>query len=855
MSDQRIIHAVSHTHWDREWYFTTLDTQVFAVKAFSELIDALEANPTLIYHLDGQSSLLSDFLQIRPALTDRVNTLVKARRLLTGPWYTQPDLFNIATESMFRNLRIGIHHAQAAGGCMDVLYLPDTFGSHAQLPQIAAAFNLHNILLRRGYDPQHMGPTEMRWQAASGDVVKTAIIPFGYSLAHPERGGRYRNFSLHHFKLETWPLVEKLKQLTTSRHLLCPIGGDQVSCDAGFDRLIAKVDAHSDDRYIVSSYEDYFAALNENDLPLYEGEFRQPRLSRVHKTIGSSRYDIKKANDAAETQLIHQTEPLLALARANGLACSEEMLEKAWRMLLESHAHDSMGGCNSDETNRDVLTRCAHAQQTGDALFSLHAQLLLANLAADRDYRFLLVNGTSAPTVCVHDQVLISPASTFTLTDEQGVALEFVLLEQQRIRRPRAVLLTPDGEVETFSADYYYLNRVDILHAPVPRLGMAVFFVNCAEPVALPWMKPLRQTFIENQHYRISWHDQNLQLFDKRSQRTLTRLVQLSDLGNDGDLYDFSPLAGDHELRAGWMELVGVKQHPAKQEMTVASTLMLPECLNADRSGRSEQQKPVAVTLTVTLEEQLIRFHLDIDNQVREHRMQLIFDTGEAINAVQADMPFGWITRQNQNITDAQGFSERPVDIEPFMHQLRAHDDFHLFARGLKEYEYAGRELRVTLFRGAEHLGKDDLLWRPGRASGQRLATPEANLLGPLTFDFALCLAPLTPVARVEMAQRYRVNPTLWQWQCDQRCLHRLDNFDLFLPVHPVTVHQLLDDIPEGLALSGVDVLYGETLVRLYNPGEYPLTLPVHWQTCNALGEPLDKREVKPSEHVNVKLA
>lgn len=855
MNDKRLIHAVSHTHWDREWYFTTLDTQVFALKAFTEAIEALETHPALVYHLDGQSSLLADYLQLKPEMTERATALVRQRRLMIGPWYTQPDLFSISTESMFRNLRIGIALARAAGGCMDVLYLPDTFGSPAQLPQLAAAFGLRHILLRRGYDPQVMGATEMRWQAANGDAVTTAIMPFGYSLAHPERGGRWRNFSLAHVEAETFPLIARLKQLTTCRHLLCPIGGDQVSCDADFSSLIAELNAHSEDEFIASSYEDYFAALNEDALPLWQGEFRRPRLSRVHKTIGSSRYDIKRANDDTETQLIHQTEPLLALARLNGLACSEAMLDKAWRLLLESHAHDSMGGCNSDETNRDVLARCAHAQQIGEALFSLHARLLLANLAPDRDHRFLLVNGTSAPTLCVHNRVLITPTPTFRLVDEQGRPVEFILLAQEKIRKPRAVLLTPDGEVETFSADYYYRNRVDILHAAVPPLGMALFFVQHSEPVAMPWMQPLRQTFIENAYYRISWQDQNLCLLDKRRPRTLTRLVQLSDLGNDGDLYDFSPLAGDVELRSGWLELVSVKQHPAKQELIVTSQLSLPECLDAHRTGRSEHLKSVAVTLTVTLENALIRFHLTVDNQVREHRMQLVFDTGTPITAVEADMPFGWISRQNQPDSARTDFTERPVDIEPFMHQLRAHDDFHFFARGLKEYEYADHQLWVTLFRGASQLGKDDLLWRPGRASGQRLATPEAELPGLLNFDFALCLTPLTAHERVACAQGFRVNPTLWQWQRDESGVQRLDNFDVFLPAQPVRVRQLLAEIPEGLAVSGVDVLYGGTLVRLFNPGEHSLTVPEAWQTCNALGEPLAIHQVPPFGHVNVRVA
>ena len=856
MSDARTIHAVSHTHWDREWYFSTLDTQLFALKAFSELIDALENNPCFVFHLDGQSSIFDDFVRLRPEMAQRAQALVAQKRLLIGPWYTQPDLFNISTESLFRNLRIGIHHANQAGYCMQVLYLPDTFGSHAQLPQIARAFGLPAILLRRGYDPDVMGPTELNWEALNGDSVTTVITPFGYSLAHPERGGRWRNFSRHHLDEETFPLIARMKTLTTSADLLCPIGGDQVSCDADFERLIEEINHHSHDRWEVSSYERFFATLEGKTLAHWRGEFRIPRLARVHKSIGSSRYDIKKANFDAEEILTRLAEPMLAIARLNGIAHGDALLEQAWRWLLESHAHDSMGGCNSDETNRDILHRCRQAQQIGEAIYSLHARQILANLAPDKNYRFLLSNGTSSPTVTVRHQTLITPQPNFSVLDETGQPLQIVLRQQQKIQRPRHVLLTPDGEVETEQQAWYYENVVDILNAPVPPLSLALFFVAPASAPQPLLVSIPEATAIENAYYRLSLHRNALRLEDKIQGRVLEPLLHLHDISDDGDLYDFSPLPGDDGLLFSAFQRVAIRLHPAHQEMHLRATLTLPEALNNNRRTRSENTRSVAVELIVTLEDDIIRFAMSVDNQVREHRLQLRFNSGKVISAVNADVPFGSIARENQAINSAVGFAEMPVDSEPFMHQLSAHPDFHFFARGLKEYEYHGQELRVTLFRGTGNLGKDDLLYRPGRASGQRMATPEGNLIGKLHFEFALCLAGLSPAQLAIRQQHYSFSPVLWQWQHDRNCLHRLDNFDLHIPRQEMARLKILDALPEGFIVSGVDVLYGQTLVRLYNPSAEELPIPAPWlpHLCNAMGEPEEKNRLRGYDHLTLKV-
>ena len=61
-----------------------------------------------------------------------------------------------------------------------------------------------------------------------------------------------------------------------------------------------------------------------------------------------------------------------------------------------------------------------------------------------------------------------------------------------------------------------------------------------------------------------------------------------------------------------------------------------------------------------------------------------------------------------------------------------------LFPQGVREYEVIDNHaLRLTLFRTYSFMGKENLIYRPGRASGERIIeTPDAELLKPLDFSF-----------------------------------------------------------------------------------------------------------------------
>ena len=102
------IHVVSHTHWDREWYLTREQFRLRLVALVDCLLDLLDNEPAYKYfHLDGQTIVLEDYLEIRPEQEPRLRAAIAPGRILIGPWYVMPDEFLVSGESLVRNLLRG----------------------------------------------------------------------------------------------------------------------------------------------------------------------------------------------------------------------------------------------------------------------------------------------------------------------------------------------------------------------------------------------------------------------------------------------------------------------------------------------------------------------------------------------------------------------------------------------------------------------------------------------------------------------------------------------------------------------------------------------------------------------------
>jgi mannosylglycerate hydrolase len=568
------IHVIAHTHWDQEWYFTRQDSMVLASYNFADVIDTLEQDPAYYcYHLDGQMAVVDDFLAINPGYRFRVEKLVREKRLFVGPWYTQTDTYNVHGESIIRNLKYGIFAARTLGHAMQVGYLPDTFGHNAQMPTILQGCNIDNFVFWRGIDHDRQAKnSQFLWRAPSGATVIACAMALGYGAAKNMRA------DASHLHGKIYPMVDLLRSRAGINDLLLPCGGDQVSIDPALPNILQIASAYSPgkDQYVISSLERYVDILRtqREQFELWEGELKSPRYTRIHKTIGSVRYDIKKKNDEIEQFILRQLEPTIALSRHQGIPVNLSVVDTLWKTLLRCHAHDSIGGCNSDATNRDILHRLEQTEQLCHSLWNLVVKTLAAACAEEGE--LLIFNPLATPARRVVKTTLYSRTENIALA-YQGRTIPFDVLKRDMLPGGTAIALTAKGECETPLPPYYRW-YVAVQTPVLPPVGY--LRVNVEDNPA-PFRQPeqIKGNEIENAHYRLTLDAGTLTFEDKRSGRCISSFFTFEDCADAGDSYDFSPLAGDTPTRCSHFTLIDCLKASLVEKLIIEATLLLAQDL------------------------------------------------------------------------------------------------------------------------------------------------------------------------------------------------------------------------------------------------------------------------------------
>src|SRR6266540_13869 len=195
------ITLVPHTHWDREWYLPFEGFRHRLIPVMDELLDLLDRGYPH-FHLDDQTALIDDYLEIRPEREQDIRRHAEAGRISVGPWLTLVDEFLVSGETILRSLELGLARARELGGGDLVGYLPDQFGHVGQMPQILRTAGIDNAVVWRGV-PAAIDRTVFRWEAPDGSEVLAEYLPFGSSLGGAL--GEVGELGPALERLESWP--------------------------------------------------------------------------------------------------------------------------------------------------------------------------------------------------------------------------------------------------------------------------------------------------------------------------------------------------------------------------------------------------------------------------------------------------------------------------------------------------------------------------------------------------------------------------------------------------------------------------------------------------------------------------
>lgn len=817
------IHVVAHTHWDREWYFSDNEAFIQFSYHMDEVIYALENGELDYYYLDGQLSILDDYLKVYPNQETKIKELVEGNKLFIGPWYTQMDEFVVAGESVVKNLQIGIDMSKRLGGHTALGYLPDSFGQGKDMPKIYNGFGIEDAVFWRGMPNEVTKSREFYWTAEDGSKVLTINI----------RNGYYAGVALVEGEIyQKKAILDIVSEDSATTNITLPVGGDQRAVDRNLKAIIEEANKEFAEEYQIeeSNYPHIFNLLKKEatDLPTVQGEFMSGSVSKIHRSIYSSRYDLKKINDTIENRLIFQLEPLMLMADDLGIPFKRELMDYTWKLILKNHAHDSIGGCNTDKTNEMIMARYKEADQLSYSTVDYLVRKIAESIEGIQENDLVLFNTLPYRRTEPYTLEVSTKKTTIKLFDDQRHEIPFQLISTEKVYA---------GEVRRSESDYdeakyYYIHKISFINE-LPALSYQIVSVEEQDESATQ-EKPVapEETMIENAAYKITFSNGQFSILAKEQGITYKNCLHVEESGDEGDTYDYSPAYFDsiHHLFFETAE-VAIQSGKFLSTMSVTGSWFVPKDLAARKAQKVDTEIEYTLTLSLKNDSKRVDMKLSVNNQALDHRMRLVVKTPVKSQVSYADTLFGIVERNNNDphIHDWRelGWKEEPTEIYPMIHYANTHDletSWTVMSKGIKEYQVIDSDMYITLFRGVGFLGRPELLRRPGDASGNQfryIPTPDSQLLGTLEMELSLIIATDYNPAEIQREyQMYSVDTPYYQVQTLNRFTNPIQYFQSNKVDHLTTLKKSIDLSELPLVFSAIELSRdGEWInIRLYNP-------------------------------------
>ncbi len=756
------IHVVPHFHWDREWYFTAEESKILLVRDMEEILTMLEENDSYPYFvLDGQTVVLEDYFSVKPQNRERVTKLIRQGKLIIGPWYTQTDEMVVGGESIVRNLLYGRMDCEQYGENLDsfmqIGYLPDSFGQTARLPQILNGFGISRCMFWRGTS-QRMGSdkTEFYWRDGDSQVI-CQLMPLGYAI------GKYLPTDPEALKARLNKYFAVLDSCATTDHILLPNGHDQMPIQKDIVAVMEQIeDCYKGRKAFLSRYEDLFSIIETVDnLDTLSGEFMDGRYMRVHRSIFSTRADIKSANTRIENKITNILEPLMSVAYRLGFSYEHGLIEEIWKEIMKNHAHDSIGCCCSDKVHKMIMHRFYIAEERVDRLIDFYKRVIVDGMPCDRALdKLTLFNLLPYDRKDIVTAEIITKYKGFTLTNDQGENVPYTLISSEVVD---AGLI--DRQIVHYG-DYDPFVRYKIaVNDTIPSCGFKTYLINEGQPVTALCSD---SDILENEYYRIKvLPNGSLEVQDIITDSTYQNVLMIEDGSDDGDEYDYSPLLDDFIVTSkDTIANTTINDHGLYQTARITYTLAIPKDLDSRRKRVCDGSVDITLDITLKKGSRVVALEVTADNKAKDHRVRILFPNNLSTCFSVADNQFGIIKRDvvdsAMEVWQEQRWSERPDSIYPFLSYLHCDvsKGLAVITNSVREYEIiSGKKsfdtIAVTLFRSVGLLGKENLLRRPGRPSGIKLETPDSQLIGKQSYSLAFT----TDIANVSTLAKEYLTP------------------------------------------------------------------------------------------------
>lgn len=746
-------HVISHVHWDREWYRGFDGYRGRLVDLVERVCDSLEQGAFASFHLDGQTVILADVLQVRPDLEERICGHINSGLLTVGPWHVLADNQLVSVENLVRNLLRARRWGNRVGRLSTVGYSPDAFGHPADLPRLLHGFGIDTALVWRGAPPEH---ARFRWISPDGTEVFT--VNQAYHQAETLWDARNSDVQLKQF-------AEIERRRLPEGPLLLLNGGDHVVPQRPAERKAAATEAGV--RLIETTLGEFFNEARDGarDLPVVRGELRTlgNRLTFLLPGTLSARTYVKLANNRAQTLLERYVEPQLAkfLLRPSDSSAAEAavsspvsnaaLLDHAWDLVIKNSPHDSICGCSTDEVHRQTTVRAERAMETGDLLLR---RLLLAEGIDTRQHGAPALNHADIVVLSGHGvgisghvtvDIVTGPGRVVKrLQDHIGDDVQF---ELESTRREKVFEADLDLLPDTREAD---IHTIAFKADGIPPFGWKAFRVELGDgPVSRPVPEKSRKFHSGRFIFKVL-DNASLHIEDTQTGQVYEGVGRLASDGDRGDTYNFDPVPDDVTIEPRVLT-VEVSHTGLRTRISIGAQITLPVRLGDDRDSRSEEHVDSLLSITIShwAETDRLEWCITYDNRASDHRLRFEVPIDPAAITWTADQHWSAIERSigaelGKLPTEAGLEAEHLVaPVSSWACAGIGTSAVALLTRGLPEVQAFRRNnmaiLAVTLLRAVGWLSRFDLRTRTTGA-GPMMPVPDAQCLGPITVNVGVVI-------------------------------------------------------------------------------------------------------------------
>ncbi len=707
--EQKIIHVISNSHWDREWVYPFEETRLLLLDFMDELLDLLDRDPDFhSFTFDSQMVAVEDYLELRPEKRETVEKHVKSGRLIVGPWYSLPEEYIVNGESLVRNLVVGHKAAQALGAVSKIGYTPFSYGQTSQMPQIYQGFDIDTIIFYRGINTPKSefvleGPDGSRVLGTRFGALSRfsyyfyiyRMLVYGKSRdewwydwdrgACPFRLATDRHPRAHYYVLDptkkqwnTHILREQLEKLVrdesehfTTRHIACMQGFDSSNPDPRETEIVRLCQETMPEHVIkMSNLKEFTDAIKEEvkDPTVLKGEWRDPgatgKWTHLLGDVISSRMHIKRANARNETNLQRLAEPWSACGAMVGGEYMKSALDRAWDLLLKNHPHDTICGGGPDQMDKDFMFRADQIDIISEGVArrgmgNLQVRIDNSDLT-EKDAVLTVFNSSPFPRKevvgCYIDLPDRMGYESFSVQTPQGDKLR--IQQHERFDYGTLVRNLQDISLELRSDRI----RCYVETPEIPAFGYRTFHIARQElDDYFPGSILVEQNVLENEHLRVQFNsDGTIDLTSKVDGHVYTGLHYIEDGGEAGHPWIHMPPDHDEVITShGYPASIAIEEEgPLTGKVRVDYYMRIPEGLEQDMEGnyrrdmmpnrrRSQKRREMVVTSRFTLRAGARRLDVTttVNNTCKNHRLRVVFPTRLKAKQTCAEAAFDVIGR------------------------------------------------------------------------------------------------------------------------------------------------------------------------------------------------------------------